>query len=225
MPVTRIGGGEVGGRIEDLQGRFNLNNLLANGQVVGTSRQRFQRLLDASRIDPARVDAVLDWIDRNDVPRGTDGAEDGTYMGAQPPYRAANGDFVSASSLRLVHGFDAKALALLSPSVTALPAGTVINVNTAPASVLQALGLGPDAVKALLQRRKKHPFDSPSALRAWLPPGSNTLDMSRLGVKSRYFRMHAQARVGQVRENLYSVIQVMNAGRVRILMRSWNARP
>jgi general secretion pathway protein K len=225
MPVTRIGGGEVGGRIEDLQGRFNLNNLLAQGQVVGTSRQRFRRLLSRYRIDPARVDAVLDWIDRNDVPRGTDGAEDGTYMGAQPPYRAANRAFLSASSLRLVHGFDTKALAELSPSLAALPAGTAINVNTAPAPVLRALGLGPDVVKALVQHRRRHPFVTLSALRAWLPVEAQSLDAARLGVKSRYFRMHAQARVGQVRESLYSVIQVENAGRVRVLMRSWNARP
>lgn len=225
MPVTRIGGGEVGGRIVDLQGRFNLNNLLMGSAVVETSKRRFQQLLAVTGIDPAMVDAVLDWIDRDDMPRGTAGAEDGTYMDMQPAYRAANRPFVSASSLRLVRGFDAKAFAAISPSVTALPGNTSININTAPAAVLRSLGLKGDVVKALLQRRLKHPFSSPSALHAWLPAGSGSVDFSRLGVKSRFFLLHAEARVGQVRESLYSVIQVANAGRVLILMRSWNARP
>lgn len=225
MPVTRIGGGEVGGRIEDLQGRFNLNNLLMGSAVVETSKRRFQQLLAVTGLDPTVVDAVLDWIDRDNMPRGISGAEDGAYMGMQPPYRAANRPFVSASSLRLVRGFDAKAFAAIYPSVTALPGNTSININTAPAAVLRALGLKADIVKAMLQRRRKHPFGSPSALHAWLPAGTDGVDFSRLGVKSRFFLLHAEARVGQVRESLYSVIQVANAGRVLILMRSWNARP
>lgn len=225
MPVMQVAGGEVGGQIEDLQARFNLNNLLVGSAVVGTSKLRFQRLLEVSGIDPTAIDAVLDWMDKDNIPRGIAGAEDGTYMDMQPPYRAANEPFVSASTLRLVHGFDAAAFASIAPSVTALPGNTAININTAPVAVLRALGLPADVAKSMLQRRQKHPFSSPAALHAWLPAGSNTVDFSRLGVKSRFFLMHAEARVGQVRESLYSVIQVANAGRVLILMRSWNARP
>lgn len=224
MPVTHIGSGEVGGRVEDLQGRFNLNNLIAGGQAVGTSGQRLRRLLEQQKAEPALEGAVLDWIDGDTMPRSS-GAEDGVYMGRRPPYRAANRAFASASTLRIVRGFDAATSAALAPSITALPAGTPINVNTATPTVLRALGLDAHQVSALLRRRAKRPFDSVPDFLSRLPPSAHPVDPSRLGVGSHYFLMRAEAHVGLVRQTLYSVIHVENAGRVRVLMHAWNARP
>ncbi len=53
LPQTVVRGGEIAGRIEDLQGRFNLNNLVQNGKVESKSVERFQRLLRVAGLDEA----------------------------------------------------------------------------------------------------------------------------------------------------------------------------
>ena len=65
-PDCRSKGGEVFGSIEDLQGRFNVNNLIdQEGRVVEESLQQFQRLLNALGLDPRFAGITADWIDSN----------------------------------------------------------------------------------------------------------------------------------------------------------------
>ena len=74
LPVE---GGTIAGRLEDLQGRFNLNNLVnAAGGPSEPDMARFQRLLQALGLDPRLTDAVIDWIDPDADPRFPDGAEE-----------------------------------------------------------------------------------------------------------------------------------------------------
>jgi len=225
MPVIPIDGGEVTGSLEDLQGRLNLNNLVSGNQVVGISRQRFNRLLQRVKLPIDLGDAVIDWIDPDDIPRGAGGAEDGFYMGMLPPYRAANMPMLSASSLRLVRGFDAKAYAAIIPWVTALPAGTSINLNTAPEMVLETLGLSADQVAAMIKLRDKHPFKSLAAFLSNPILQGQKINSSRLSVRSQFFLLRAEARLGKTRTILYSVLRVENPDKVRVIMRSWNTSP
>lgn len=68
-------GGMTGGLV-DLQGRFNLNNLVRrDGSRDDLVYQQFQRLLAALDLDPALADAVVDWIDP-DTTAEFSGAED-----------------------------------------------------------------------------------------------------------------------------------------------------
>jgi DNA uptake protein ComE-like DNA-binding protein len=49
------------------------------------------------------ADAIIDWIDADDLPR-TNGAEDDYYTGLQPPYHCKNGPLDSLEELLLVRG-------------------------------------------------------------------------------------------------------------------------
>jgi general secretion pathway protein K len=148
LPPIAVEGGFVNGRIEDLQGRFNINNLVedegeptdAESAVNAEELAYFKRLLEVLDLEPALAPALVDWIDADINTRFPDGAEDETYLLADPPYRAANRPLVSISELRLVKGFTPEVMAVLAPHVTALPvAETLININTATAAVLRAL--------------------------------------------------------------------------------------
>lgn len=148
LPPIAVEGGFVNGRIEDLQGRFNINNLVedegeptdAESAVNAEELAYFKRLLEVLELEPALAPALVDWIDADINTRFPDGAEDETYLLADPPYRAANRPLVSISELRLVKGFTPEVMAVLAPHVTALPvAETLININTATAAVLRAL--------------------------------------------------------------------------------------
>ena len=64
LPPLPVDGGAIVGRLEDLQGRFNLNNLVgANGMENELARRQFERLLLSVDVDPALAGAVVDWLD------------------------------------------------------------------------------------------------------------------------------------------------------------------
>ena len=98
-------GGTITGRLEDLQGRFNLNNLIdEHGREDKLSRQQFERLLNLLDIDPALVGGVIDWLDPDTDMRFPNGGEDVTYLAMDPPYRTANAMLTSPSELMAVAG-------------------------------------------------------------------------------------------------------------------------
>jgi general secretion pathway protein K len=132
LPPLPVDGGTIMGRLEDLQGRFNLNNLVGpDGMENQLMRRQFERLLNSVEVDPALAGAVVDWLDPDTDLRFPSGGEDVTYSGADPPYRTANTMATSISELMAVAGFDREAYLKVAPYVTALPLGTKLNVNTA----------------------------------------------------------------------------------------------
>src|SRR3569623_366557 len=135
LPAITVEGAVLAGRLEDLQGRFNLNNLVDKDKVSAVDVARFQRLLTSLAIDPNISNAVVDWIDPDADTTYPDGAEDAEYLRATPPYRAANRPMASASELLLVRGVTSEIYLKLAPVVAALPGRTAINVNTAPKAV------------------------------------------------------------------------------------------
>jgi general secretion pathway protein K len=155
LPPIPFENGELAGRIEDQQGLFNLNNLVRGGKLDATWHARFQRLLSILGLPAALADALADWIDVDGMPQATGGAEDAWYAALSPPYLAANRPLTDLDELALVRGFDRDVRARLAPFVTALPATTAINVNTAPAEVLAAVidGLDFDSAQMLVARR------------------------------------------------------------------------
>ncbi|MCH8335435.1 MAG: type II secretion system minor pseudopilin GspK, partial [Proteobacteria bacterium] len=76
LPGLPIEGGEVFGAVTDLQGRFNINNLIdENGVVDEESLQQFRRLLLAIGLDPRFAGIAADWIDSDSDALFPDGAE------------------------------------------------------------------------------------------------------------------------------------------------------
>ncbi|MGI9309676.1 MAG: type II secretion system minor pseudopilin GspK [Gammaproteobacteria bacterium] len=157
--------GELFGRMVDMQGRFNLNNLISGVAVSPIPEQQFRRLLTTLEFEERPplndgeaselTDALIDWIDEDTIPYGIGGAEDGYYTGLNPPYLAPNTWLTTPTELLAVKGFTREIYDALAPHVTALLPDwcgtsdpTRINVNTATANVLMALDPGIDAALA-----------------------------------------------------------------------------
>jgi len=223
LPPVTVEGGAVLGRIEDMQGRLNLNNLVgSDGQPVASAVARFRRLLANLDLDPDLASAVVDWIDPDIEPQYPGGAEDDIYLREEPPYRAANAPMASASELRLVAGFTAEVYAAVAPYVTALPESTPLNVNTASAPVLQSLaeGLGADDAQALVEARGETGFASVAEFLALPQLAGREIPDTDLSVSTRHFALIAEARIGSARATLYSLLQRGDKGSVAVLSRS-----
>ncbi|MDH3352535.1 MAG: type II secretion system minor pseudopilin GspK, partial [Gammaproteobacteria bacterium] len=164
LPVLPLGSegdsiqGEIYGQIEDLQGRFNINNLIdQNGEVDQPSLEQFQRLLIALGLDVRFAGIAADWIDADRDASFPDGAEDSIYTGNVPPYRTANQILSTTSELAALEGIDKATLDTLLPHIVALPGRTIINVNTATGPVLQSLDeeMAASDVERLLSEREE----------------------------------------------------------------------
>jgi general secretion pathway protein K len=151
--------------VEDAGGRFDLNH--APAEVL-------RRLIGSDSL----ADALLDWRDPDDLPRAA-GAEAQWYLaqGRRPP---RNGPLAGVGELRLVRGFDRRAIGRLDSLLTVRGAPQV-DINAAPVPVLAALpGLGPEAVALVLRRRAAgQPVRSSDELLASLSPDALALLTSR----------------------------------------------
>ncbi len=123
----------------DLQGRFNLNNLVdASGARNDVAVEVFERLLENLELETVWAELMVDWIDIDTQPQ-PGGAEDSSYSAGTPGYRTANRAITSISELLALREFGAERYARLAPHVAALPRGTAINLCTASGPLLDAL--------------------------------------------------------------------------------------
>jgi general secretion pathway protein K len=173
LPPLPFEGGVMKAVISDAQARFNLNGLVRNGQPSAGDIGVFRRLLAALELDPALAEAVVDWIDPDSLTR-PGGAEDTEYLSLPVPYRAANQPLTSVDELRLIKGFDAKAVEALRPHVVALPEPTAINANTASEIVLAALfpNLPPAGAQQIVAARDRQPFSDGAEISNHVPAGT-----------------------------------------------------
>jgi len=220
LPGLPIDGGEVFGAVADLQGRFNINNLIdQNGEIDAASLEQFRRLLTALGIDPRLAGIAADWIDANQDAEFPDGAEDSIYTGMIPPYRTANQMLTSASELAALEGIDKASLDTLLLHVVALPGRTAINVNTATAAVLQSLGenISTADVERLISEREAGGFvDIANSFASLVTPDV----LNELQETTNFFQLKVVVRIDTVRIIYYSMLERGPRGDVTPILRS-----
>jgi general secretion pathway protein K len=181
--------------MEDQQGRFNLNNLVLNGQVNSPQLAIFVRLLRILHLPENLAVAVADWMDADDIPINTSSVESGYYESLATPYQAANRPLINVNELLRVKGFDRNVLSVLHPFVTALPTRTPINVNTASPEVMAALveGLTSEEAYAMVAKRERVYYRNSQDFQQALPNGM-TAPTDMVSVSSEYFTVQARVR-------------------------------
>ena len=228
LPPLPIEGGTVEGRLEDMQGRFNLNNLIhADGTTNAAAVQQLERILAMLEIEPKWATAMADWIDQDVQPGFPDGAEDSVYTGQNPPHLTANMPITRASELLVLPGFGPERFARLKPYVAALPVGTPINVCTAPGVVLDAFSedsrefsLNPED---LAKRRKDACFPTLEELRGSLGDEIYNKVKNSLTESSNYFRSTVWVTIGTTQFTLYSLLARGGTGSIRPALRSFGS--
>ena len=219
VDILPIDNGSLRGRVEDLQGRYNLNNLAtSNPEQLKVYLLQFQLLLDAIGGEYAGKatgigSAIRDWVDADNERIDLNGAEDNEYQGLDPPYRAANRPMQSVSELLQVRGMTRELYAALRPYVAALPTvGTRINVNTAPPQVLACLSKTVDraALAKFVEARSGAPAKAAQDVlnggaSSFLGADKDLKPETQVDVRSRYFGLQAEVFIGSGRVALYSV--------------------
>ncbi len=232
IPPVPIDGGEFQGHLDDMQGRFNLNNLVKLDagvfRVDEESLARFTRLLQLLEIEDRWAAIIADWIDSDTEPGFPNGAEDSAYTGMTPPYRTANMPITRASELLAIADFGLERYRKLEPFVTALPVGTKINLCTASPELLDALIEGQleytvdrDTTTDLRQQRcfpDKRDFQQQMGV---LSADQKQALEALIDERSSWFRSTVWVTIGTTQFTLYSLLyRTDGTNMVRPILRS-----
>ncbi len=209
--------------IDDLQGRFNLNNLVSPTSAEGTQdRQAVKpqdqrriflnllQLLEIGEFEEDRVNlysALVDWLDTGDDITGL-GAESRDYQIKSTPYFAADQPLNSLGELKYVKGFSKKTIRKLRPFVTVLPVqNSRINLNSVSPEVMASLTPGvvadTSSVIGFLARKEQpgfqgfSPADVQQAYSAinGASPGTAAFT-NTLQVNSQFFQINTKVELG-----------------------------
>jgi general secretion pathway protein K len=242
-PVEIVPGVTLYAFLEDMQGRFNLNNLVKpDGGTDPDAVIQFENLLQLVGLEPKWAPLIADWIDGDQVANPADGAEDSTYLSQVPPYRTANRQITSASELLALPGFGRDRYLMIMNYVTALPTGggtpggasgkTTVNLCTASRYVLDALPPGgernftsSDDKSLETQRTNVGCFPTPQEYKAAFANDSKAgTIMSQVGTQSNFFRLTSIVNVGTMQFSLYSLLERQGqTGKVRVIQRTFTA--
>jgi len=126
-------------RLKDASHCFNLNSVVTEqGMQNGDARLEFVKLAQLLGLPEnqavALSSALVDWQDKGQQ-LSSGGAEDGTYLRRDPPFRTADTAMRSPDEMRALHGMDEDLWELFRPFVCTGPVGverqtSVINVNS-----------------------------------------------------------------------------------------------
>ncbi len=142
LPPLPVPQGVVTGRLEDLNGRINLNGFASsdNPNQSGQTLKMLTRLLEVLKLNPQIAGRIQDAIDADDS--NIAGGEDVDFMSQRPASRAPNRALQHFSELRHLPGLSAQDYALLSRYVCTIDIAAPLNINTAEVPVLMSLDAG-----------------------------------------------------------------------------------
>ncbi len=222
--IFDIDNGQMTIEISDLQGRFNLNNIVdAGGRINNQALSDFNQLLEVLDISADYGPQLVDWLDKNTV-ASIGGAEDDAY---QPlDYLAANQAMGDRSELRLLSDMRFEDYIRLKDYVVALPHQvkdqqigiTKYNINTLAAKMVEALsGSGDEGISAIQQR------GGYSTVNEWVSSGDIgplLIARNQLNTQTEFFEIKVTAvydqRISIIRSQIY---RDNNDGSITLLKR------
>lgn len=200
LPRERVplGAGEYSYQLSDEDARLNVNTAPAD---------RMDRLLRALGVEKESRDIILDslqdWKDADELRRLNGAESDDYYLTLPVPYRARNAPLQDVAELRQIRGVSDDLYWGTAEHPGLVDLVTVfgrdsVNLNTAAAPVLTALGLSDAEIADILATRIRAPYTA--------VPGR--FAGRGLGVGSATFRVDAAGWVGGVRRaHAVAVIQ------------------
>lgn len=229
-PMPKIPGVKLSAQLFDLQAVFNLNNL-NNTKLRTPCFNLFNDVLEDESKKQAYqlVNAISTWVSSDKTDHNYN-KYDKFYAKQKPPYITAHQPMASLSELKLIKGADQEIFQALFPYVTVLPPPTKININTAPETLLTALGAADSKeelakqVQALIDARGKKGIQSLNQVRRIL--NNLSIDMNLVTIESEYFLSIGQVKTPSFERALYSLLHRTKAKdgtfSVHLVQETWN---
>jgi general secretion pathway protein K len=172
----------LAGEIIDAQARYNLRNLVANGQIVAAELEALKRLCALLGLPDELAGRIA-----NGLLAAESNAPDAPLLPMQLEDLAWLG--VDAASIERLRPF-----AWLLPAQPGAPVAAAVNLNTAPREVIAAaLGVDPGTAERLVQSRQRQPLLTLDDAKSLLP--STLVLGNSVAVNSHYFEVRGRMRL------------------------------
>ncbi|MFQ3230681.1 type II secretion system minor pseudopilin GspK [Reinekea sp.] len=116
--------------LNDLQGRFNVNWLSMDCKFRESALVGLKQLLTLIGSDPEIADELYMWFDQ-------DSGAEYLYLDKLPTYSPSFQPIADISELNLLNAIEPDTYKEIAPYLSALPANSALNINTAPVEILQ----------------------------------------------------------------------------------------
>lgn len=210
----------LSGQITDAQSRLNLGSLMVNGQASPTAIAAWVRLFERLDLPMDELKLLLGQWPQAFL--AAQAAQNTLTAGASSsPSASAAAPLLPQRLDQLTwFGLSPATLERLRPYATVLPRATPVNLNTAPAPVLEAAIAGLDAAGArqLISRRSKHPWNTLQEAADALGPRGRLLDPHLHAVNSSFFEIQGRIRVDEQTQEELALVQ-REGQQVRMLWR------
>lgn len=220
--VFPIEGGVLTGKILDLQGKLNINNL-SKAQRNKWDEDRLRQALANNSFPTDLASVIIDWMDDNQdsLPGG---AEDVDYLSGDRAYRTAGTQMGSISELKLLKGIDQEKYEKLLEVFIAIPNedNATININTAPAPVLRMIipQLSEAEAEDLAEDLAENPLNEPGDLLDHTLVKGKKVDVNGLSTETNYFLLESFASVQRARSRMESILYRQDKNNIKVVMRS-----
>ncbi|NYT28111.1 type II secretion system minor pseudopilin GspK [Candidatus Thiodubiliella endoseptemdiera] len=213
IPPIPIPGGQIHGKINDLQAKLSINN------IVNTKKPNNIVFNNAFSLCLNRLNEQLEQVQMSDLIFAYI-----TELLSDTPTLAFK--FKHISELKNIVGMQRQEYYNISPYLNALPKDTPININTAGKEILSCLhpGLSEYSVEALIAER---PFSSPEEVLKWLPNilpnnmvNENTFPKSLRATNSKYFLLESSVKINEDTLNAKTIFH-RNGAKIDIVNRSY----
>lgn len=206
LPPLRYEDTEVLGQIEDMQGRFNLNNLRRDsGQIDRQALAAYRRLLALLGMPDGLADNLAQ------------------RLAGEDPALAAGRPLDHPGQLLGIPGYSQEVWQRLRGFISVLPGQLAVNVNTASPELLAAVqpGLSLAAARVLAQQRLQQPFRDQGDFQNRLSTANLPAPLLPLSGASKYFLIHIEVRFGSSRSLIDTLIgRASERGPVRTFWQS-----
>ncbi|MGZ8273405.1 MAG: type II secretion system minor pseudopilin GspK [Burkholderiaceae bacterium] len=198
----------IAGSMEDAQGRYNLRNLVNNGEIVDKELESLRRLASLLQLPTQTADLIAERMleSQGQAPSSDD----------KPSGPAADAERMRPLPLMLprdisgVQGISPEAADRLAPYIVVLDESTPVNANTASPEVIAArvpdLSLA-EARSLVAERERISYFNSTGEVRTRLGAKGSVVTDAELSINSRFFFIRGEVKLDRAVTRMEALVK------------------
>ncbi len=201
----------IAGSMEDAQGRFNLRNLVDNGQIVESELEALRRLCVLLQV-PEQTAELIALRMQQGLPATTAAPDDGGRMSdaGMGTDKRRPLPLMHPQDLASISGISAEATQRLAPYIVVLDERTPINANTARPEVIAArvpdLSLS-DARALVAERERISYFNNVGEVRTRLGVKANAVGEADIATASRFFFVRGEVKLDRAVTRMEALVK------------------
>jgi general secretion pathway protein K len=200
----------IAGSMEDAQSRYNLRNLVENGQVLEPEVEALRRLCALLQIPEQTADLIAERMQAAlpaAVPAADDSGRTAVGLSSEKPRPIP---LMLPEDLIAIPGISAEAAQRLAPYIVVLDERTPINANTARPEVIAArvAGLSLSDARALVAERERISyFNNVGEVRTRLGAKANGVQDADIATASRFFFVRGEVKLDRAVTRMEALVR------------------